>query len=509
MWPFDWASTVTIAVAALCLAGAAVWKARVTARLALVVLAALVLRVDAARQESIHAWDERFHAVVAKNLISHPLTPTLYDRPLSADPRAHWTEAHVWLHKPPLALWMMAASMSAFGVNALAMRLPSVLFSTLGVVLTFAIGRRLFSDLTRRSGCAKADRVGLVAAGFQAVNGLLVNLASGRRVADHVDTVLITTVELAVYLSIAAGTRLPPWRALLAGIALGAAVLAKSFPALAAVPVALVFWWASESASAAAVRFLWLAMGAAATAGPWLIYTRLAFPVESAQELDYMLRHMTTVMENHGGVWWSYFNGLPRQYGELVAIPIIWFAIRAVTRADGRPAAAATLAWFLVPYVVFSLMATKLPAFVATAAPALFLMQAVFWCHLRDRLPSFSGWTRRFAIALLALLALLPARQLLEVTGPLEIRDRFPPWTREMMALRGRLGVDDAVIFNMPRAIEVMFYSPYVAYTRMPADDEVGMLRSRGIPIVIYEPAGTTVAVPADWGALLLRGRFE
>jgi 4-amino-4-deoxy-L-arabinose transferase len=498
MWPFDSASTVTLVVAAVCLAGAAVWKARVTPRLALVVLAGLLLRVDAARQESIHAWDERFHAVVAKNFISHPLTPTLYDKPLWADPRAPWTEAHVWLHKPPLALWMMAASMSAFGVNALAMRLPGVLASTLGVVLTFAIGRRLFSD-----------RVGLIAAGFQAVNGLLVNLASGRRVADHVDTALITAVELAVYLSIKAGTRLPPWRALLAGIAVGAAVLAKSFPALAAVPVAVVFWWAGESASAAAIRLLWLAIGAAATAGPWLIYTRLAFPVEAAQELDYMLRHITTVMENHGGVWWSYFNALPRIYGELVAIPVIWFAIRAVTRADGRPAAAAMLTWFLVPYVVFSLMATKLPAFVATAAPALFLMQAVFWCHLRDRLPNFSGWIRRAAIVLLALLVLLPSRQLLEVTGPLESRDRFPPWTREMMALRARLGVEDAVIFNMPRAIEVMFYSPYIAYTRMPADDEVRMLRARGVPIVIYEPAGTTVAVPAAWGALVLRGRFE
>ncbi len=522
MWPFDTASTVTIALAALCLAGAAVSKARVTWRLALVVLAALALRVDAARQESIHAWDERFHAVVAKNLISHPLTPTLYDRPLSANPRAPWTEAHVWLHKPPLALWMMAASMATFGVNALAMRLPSVLASTLGVVLTFAIGRRLFSDLSRRS-CsrsersAKADRVGLLAAGFQAVNALLVNLASGRRAADHVDTALITAVELGVYLSIAAGTRLPPSRAVLAGIAVGAAVLAKSFPALAAVPVAIVFWWASESASAAAARLLWLAIGAAAIAGPWLIYTRLAFPVEAAQELDYTLRHITTVVENHGGTWWSYFTALPRLYGELVAIPIIWFAVRTATRAARRPApsivegpaAAATLTWFLVPYVVFSLMATKLPAFVATAAPALFLMQAAFWCHLRDRLPTFGGWTRRLAIVLLALLALLPARQLLEPTGPLEIRDRFPAWTREMTALRDRLGVEDAVIFNMPRAIEVMFYSPYVAYTRMPVDEEVRMLRGRRIPIVIYEPAGTTVSVPADWGALILRGPFE
>ena len=340
MWPFDSASTLTIAIAAACLAGAAVSKARVTGRLALIVFAALALRVDAARQQSIHAWDERFHAVVAKNLINHPLTPTLYDRPLSADPRAHWTEAHVWLHKPPLALWMMAASMSAFGVNALAMRLPSVLAATLGVLLTFAIGRRLFSDLSRRSGCAKADRVGLLAAGFHAVNALLVNLASGRRVADHVDTALITGVELAVYLSLTAGARLPPWRAVFAGIAVGAAVLAKSFPALAAVPVAFVFWWGSTTMSAAAIRVLWLGIGAVVIAGPWLIYTRLMFPVESAQEFDYLLRHITTVMENHGGSWWSYFAALPRMYGELVAIPIIWFSIRTATeRPDGLPRA--------------------------------------------------------------------------------------------------------------------------------------------------------------------------
>ena len=498
MWPFDSASTLTIAIAAGCLAIAAIWKARVTWRLALVVVAALAVRGDAARQESIHAWDERFHAVVAKHLISHPLKPTLYDRPLAADPRAHWTDAHVWLHKPPLALWMMAASMAAFGVNALAMRLPSLLVSTLAVVLTFAIGRRLFSD-----------RVGLLAAGFHAVNALLVNLASGRRVADHVDTALITGVELAIYLSLTAGARVPPWRAVFAGIAVGAAVLAKSFPALAAVPVALVFWWATTSLPAAAMRGAWLAIGAAGTAGPWLIYARIVFPIESAHEQDYVLRHITTVMENHGGTWWSYFAGLPRMYGELVIVPIIWFAVRATLDANKRPAVAATLTWFLVPYVVFSLMATKLPAFVATAAPALFLMQAVFWCHLRDRLRTIRGWTRGFAILLLALLALLPARQLLEPTGPLEIRDRFPSWTREMMGLRERLGVEDAVIFNMPRAIEVMFYSPYVAYTRMPVDDEVRMLKSRGIPVVVFEPSGTSVQVPADWGAIVLRGRFE
>ena len=76
-------------------------------------------------QRPLHLWDEQFHALVAKNLMADPLTPTLYRRPAIDYDFADWTKNHIWLHKPPLALWAMAASMRAFGVDAVAMRLPS------------------------------------------------------------------------------------------------------------------------------------------------------------------------------------------------------------------------------------------------------------------------------------------------------------------------------------------------------------------------------------------------
>src|SRR5215204_2236696 len=186
--PYDALSVAAIAVAAAALAAA--WRCRRlwALRVGLIVLAALIIRVDASYQRSLHPWDERYHALVAKHLLTDPLRPTLYRAPLLPYDVHDWTANHVWLHKPPGALWLMAASMRMFGVTELALRAPSLVLSTTAVFLTFLIGRRLFDE-----------RVGVLAAGFHAVNGFLVALASGRRVADHVDTALIVSVELGIW----------------------------------------------------------------------------------------------------------------------------------------------------------------------------------------------------------------------------------------------------------------------------------------------------------------------
>ncbi|MEZ4885885.1 MAG: glycosyltransferase family 39 protein [Chitinophagales bacterium] len=104
----------------------------------------LLLRMYVATDLYVHEWDERYHALVAKNLIQHPLTPTLYENPVLSYNYKGWTTNHVWLHKQPVALWCMALSMKVFGVNEIALRLPSILFSVLGIWLTFQIALLLF-----------------------------------------------------------------------------------------------------------------------------------------------------------------------------------------------------------------------------------------------------------------------------------------------------------------------------------------------------------------------------
>lgn len=492
--PFDTESVITLAAAGGCFLAAALIRQRSVVRILLIALAALLIRVDPARQWSLHAWDEQLHAVVARHLVDHPLTPTLYERPvLTPDPR-DWTENHVWLHKPPLTMWLMAVSLSTFGISAFAMRLPSLLLSALGVVMVYLVGRRLFSD-----------RVGLLAAGFQAVNSLLVNLASGRRVCDHVDTVLIACVQAGATVILTTSVTDKRWfPQVLAGVAMGAGLLAKSVPALLVGVVAGVMWLDHRSVGQGVRRLGLMTMAAVLIAAPWMVYARLQFPAETAAGFDVIIGHMTSVLDGAGGPWWKFIADMPRYFGELVYIPVVWFVVWRLRHSPPRQEWA-LLAWFATPYLVFSVLPTKLPGFIAIGAPALFVIQASFWCQLRDRVRNATGAVRVATVVLLGLLIVLPARALLEVQGSFERRDRWPASSRQFMSLDAELGLPDAVIFNVPRAFEAMFYSKYTAYSRMPLPAEVDELRRRAIPIVVFVPAGSPPpTVPAEWNARLL-----
>lgn len=490
--PFDALSLSVIALSALLFVAATVGRP-VSFRVAAIVLAALIIRGDAAFQRGLHTWDESYHALVAKNLISDPLRPTLYRRPaLAFDPK-DWTANHVWLHKPPGALWLMAGSMAALGVNEFGLRLPSVILSSAAVILTFLIGRALFSE-----------RVGLLAAAFHALNGFLVALAAGRRVADHVDTALTVFVELALWAVIVyRTTRTPVWL-VVCGMSIGFAFLTKSLPALIVLPVAFVALYPAGSRADRVRLIIGVALVAAAVAAPWTIFTARRYPAEAAWAFEYTLMHMTQAVEGQTTSVLTYVRDLPRFFGEMSPAVIIVTGVIALR--DPRQAGLRLLVvWAGLVYVAFSLMATRMPGYVVIAAPALFLMQAWAWVALRDRLPEMSSRVARLVTAgALVLMAALPARHLLEPTGPLERRDRFPEVVERAKRIQLQLGLPDAVLFNVPSAIEVMFYSPYTAYERMPTDQEVKALVARGLPVVIYQDVYRPVAIPGDWPVIVL-----
>jgi 4-amino-4-deoxy-L-arabinose transferase len=102
-------------------------KNNFTTAVLLLMFCGLTLRFYTSSDFFLHAWDERYHALVTKNRIQHPLTPTLYDSPILPYDYKNWTENHIWVHKQPLPPWTMAASMWMFGVNEIALRLPSII----------------------------------------------------------------------------------------------------------------------------------------------------------------------------------------------------------------------------------------------------------------------------------------------------------------------------------------------------------------------------------------------
>ena len=76
----------------------------------LLIVFGLILRIYVGSDLYLHCWDERYHALVAKNLMNHPFFPTLYENPILGYDIENWTGNHIWVHTQPLPLWGFSLS---------------------------------------------------------------------------------------------------------------------------------------------------------------------------------------------------------------------------------------------------------------------------------------------------------------------------------------------------------------------------------------------------------------
>ncbi len=438
--------------------------------LALIIATGALVRIYAGTHAYLGEWDERYHALVAKHLVAHPLRPTLYDTPLLPYDHRDWCANHVWLHKPPLALWLIAGSLALFGTVEWAVRLPSLLLSTAQIGLTHSLGRRLFSA-----------RIGLTAALFHAVNPLLIGLATGRKAVDHVDTVFVFLVEFAIWLGIVAWRRWPVLATVLSGLVTGLALLTKWLPGLVVAPVLFAYRRRTLGRRGAATVALLIALVGLAVALPWNIYTARAFPVEYRWEQGYNWQHLFRPAEHHWGTGLFYVLRLPLYFGELVWLPAFWFLRSAWKRP--RPRRSLLLAWFGLPLLVYSLAATKQVNYIALAAPALCLIMAWFWWVLHDAPPR--SRVPRHRRLLIVLLMVLPVLQVLPYVDPWRAAARTPAWADRVRGYAGPIGAGPAVLFNTDRPIEAMFYTDAVAYPHVPRPEVLEDLVRRGYTVFI------------------------
>lgn len=448
----------------------------------LIVAGGLVLRLAAGTDSYLHDWDERYHALVAKNLIKHPLVPTLYDDPVLPFDYRDWSANHVWLHKQPLPLWGMALGMKVFGVSEFAARLPSILLSTLAIALTAAIGAALFTP-----------HVGVLAALLHAINGLVIQTTAGRVATDHIDLFHLFFVELAVFLAILAARGGSRSSAAALGFAIGLAILCKWMTALIVVPLWLLLVLGKKPPKAIATDLAIIASTCCATFLPWQVYIHRAFPLEAQWEGAYNFHHLFEQVEGHGGTWTFHFRVLSH-YGALVALPIVWFLTRAV-RSWREARWTVPTVWFVVPFIFFTFVKTKMVGYTLFAAPALFVMSAAFVAAASERVA-----VRRLKTPLAAVLLLLVAGPLFDLSETFAAR---PPATAKLKwstALK-RLGRDipdaSAVFFNTP-PIETMFFTSGTAYRDLPTNEQVDELTARGYRVYVVDAGRVPEAFRRD-----------
>jgi len=196
----------------------------------LIIFGGLLLRVYVSSDGYLHEWDEKYHALVAKNMILHPLKPTLIENPVLNYDYRSFIGNHIWLEKGPVPLLFISFSLKLFGINEYAVRLPSVILSLIAVYLTYLIASLLFDKKTA-----------LLAAFFHSINGYLIELSGGRVSSDHVETAFLFFIELSVFLvTLYLVKKRSVWVSILIGIVTGMAILSKWSPALLVFPIWLI-----------------------------------------------------------------------------------------------------------------------------------------------------------------------------------------------------------------------------------------------------------------------------
>lgn len=443
-----------------------------TLRVAVVVVccAAGLLRLSCSLDPCLHPWDERYHAVVAKNCATDPLEPKLYSDPDLPHSDFNWTQTGIWLHKPPLATWLIAGSLRLFGNETWAVRLPSTLFGCLAAFLCFQLGRLIVSP-----------RAGLVTSFLWAINGHLIELASGRTATDHVDALLVVLVLAgAVCAVMMARTGSLGW-ALGCGSIAGLAFLTKAWPSLIIVLVAAVLLF-SVSRAGVPKKFgllLCATVMLAVVAAPWQILVHTRFDDLISIESRAQWAHFTQDVEDHGRPWYYYLTQFPMIHGEAAPLALIVAAF--LIRRHRMEFGPMLLVWVAVPFLLFSWASSKMPAYTAIAAPAIFLLIAMVVDHWWSNFGCVTG-RRWWAILGIALLLGLPLRFSMDRVKPFEQANATYTITEELRLL----GPKD-VLVGFPDPIAVMFHTEVgAAYSELDEAREADV-RSRGYRLFRFE----------------------
>ena len=302
----------------------------------------------------LHDWDERFHAVVAKNMMGHPLKPMMRLEAVLPYRPDEWCCNYIWVHKQPLFLWQMALSMKIFGANVFGLRLPNVLMGMLMVWSTFRIGK-IWSG---------AWQTGYLGALLVATSYYHLELSSGMMSLDHNDLMMggyVTASLWAFSEYMASGRR--KW-AIWTGIFIGAAILVKWLTGLLVLGGWGLYLLLEPEWRGKGQRWLHLLTAIAVAVLvflPWQVYIRLAFPAEAAASYRHNVQHIFEPL-GHPGDYLTHWDFLWTAYSGkwLLGLMAIGWIVSWMRPANRRFSVAMT-AMVLVVYAFFSfIVATKM-----------------------------------------------------------------------------------------------------------------------------------------------------
>lgn len=376
-----------IVISLLLLAGSAIaaWRGIWHLSAWLLFGCALLSRIFIALQDPyLHEWDERFHALVARNMMDAPLRPVLVKYPVIRYHPAHWTFSHVWLHKPPLFLWQMALSMKILGISVFATRMPSALLGALMCPMLFFLTKRVTGNYP----------TAWLAAAIMCFSGFQHHLIGGQNGMDHNDVAFGFYVLASLLAYMHHTRRQNIASAMLVGFLVGGAVMVKwlvGMVVLGAWACNIFFGIGAAKRWNDAKHWLIATATAMLVVVPWHVYTFCRFPVEAAVEMQLNNRHVMEVVEHHSGTIFFYVDNFPKYFGEvgwpLAVAGFVLLLRRCRTQAGNNAAAASCIATFSAVFIFFSYVAaTKGLNYLFVVAPIGMMCIAITCMKLKQHI---------------------------------------------------------------------------------------------------------------------------
>ncbi len=306
----------------------------------------------------LHDWDERFHALVAKNLMTYPLKPMLRINPVLPYHTEDWMTNHIWLHKEPLFLWQMALAMKIFGTNEVALRIPSVLMGMITIFLIYD-GTRLW---------LKDRDIAIIAALLYTLSYYHLELTSGLLSTDHNDVSFAFYIALSLwgFFKFLHSDRKLFW-ALFIGCAIGFAVLTKWLSGFVVLGLWGLYLLQNKKYRGQLRQWKRIAVSfgiALLTFLPWQIFIYTRFPAEYALSKNDYFKHLFEAVEDHAGEWWYHLDQVSVLYGSFF-IPFILFGIFSILKNKNISVSlsVSVLAALAIFYLFFSFTLSKMPSF--------------------------------------------------------------------------------------------------------------------------------------------------
>jgi 4-amino-4-deoxy-L-arabinose transferase len=445
-------------------------------------ISGLILRfVMAGLDPFLWTWDEQYHALVAKNMMTAPFKPMLVVRPYLDYDFTNWQANHIWLHKQPFFLWQIALFFKLFGVNEFVLRWPTAIMMSLMILLIYRIGKLLSNPSIAWDG-----------AFLYTFSFLFLELTSGCICTDHNDAAFLFYITMSIWAWVEYTSSGRKYWLVLIGLFSGIAVLTKWVVGL------LVYsgWWMSIIVNRPKTEWLkeFSRSGIALAttlliAVPWQLFILHAYPVESRYELLFNGRHFFENMEDHGGPFTYYLYLISEQYGGILAtltiLPGLWLLFKATRK---KVYVTGMITFVLCVYLFFSFAATKMALFCVVVSPVIFLglggMIDFSTQRIKAMLPSWAS-----TILIVAILGYL-AWETMRINRIDELHSNKNIFWRELRkdAIINRtvarmLPSSDWLVFNTGgnNAIMFMFYNQAGAYGCYPNYDQYRMLKSQGV----------------------------